>query len=157
MRDFSLGLVSPSMKTLLSALLFSLIATTMVSAGPSQVTTPRFVVADGSPSVEIKNLRIDPRDGKVRGTAYLAFGYSAPMLAHVHIYGLDSSGRTIAEGCDKLSRQLLYPHPRLPGRGRDTFSANLGHFADIKTVKIVAHTGHDNDCKMDDNRLIRLF
>lgn len=143
------------MKASLLALFFSLVVTTIAFAGQPQYA-PKFVIQNGSPSLEVKNLRIDPRDGKVRGTAYLAPGYGAPMLAHVHIYGLDSSGRTVAEGCDKLSRELLYPHPRLSGKGRDTFSARLEHLADIRTVKIVTHTGHD-DCKMDDNRLFRLF
>ncbi len=148
-------LVPPDMKTTLSALFFSLIAATMVFAGQPQ-NAPKIVVLNGSPSLTVKNARIDPHDGKIRGTAYLAFGYSVPSLAHVHIYGLDSSGRTIAEGCDKLSRQLLYPHPRLAGKGRDTFSVSLGNLAAIKTVDIVTHIGHD-DCKMDDNRLFRLF
>lgn len=148
-------LVSPDMKASLSALFFSLIAATMAFAGQPQ-PAPKIVVLNGSPSLAVKNLRIDPHDGKIRGTASVAFGYSAPMLAHVHIYGLDPSGRVIAEGCDKLSRQLLYPHPRLAGKGRDAFSVNLGNLAGIKTVEIVPHTGH-NDCKMDDNRLLRLF
>jgi len=127
----------------------------MAFAGQIQ-TTPKIVVLDGSPTLTVKKARIDLHDGKIRGTAYRAFGYAVPNQSHVHIYGLDSSGRVIAEGCDKLSRQLLYPHPRLPGKGHDAFSASLGNLAGVKTVQIVTHTGHD-DCKMDDNRLLRLF
>jgi len=143
------------MKTPLSVLLFLLTAATMAFAGQIQ-TTPKIVVLDGSPSLTVKNPRIDAHDGKIRGTAYLAFGYAAPSHSHVHIYGLDSSGRVISEGCDKLDRQLLYPHPRLAGKGHDAFSASLGNLAGVKTVQIVTHTGRD-DCKMDDNRLHRLL
>jgi hypothetical protein len=95
-------------------------------------------------------------DGRVRGTAYLNFGYAASRLPHVHVYGLDGSGKIVYEGCDKLSRDLLAPHPRLP-KGRDSFSAKLpANLNGITTVKVVASSGHDN-CKMDDNRLFKLF
>jgi hypothetical protein len=77
-------------------------------------------------------------------------------LPHVHVYALDGSGKIVYQGCDKLSRDLRAPHPRL-GRGRDTFSARLpANLSGITTIKVVASSGHDN-CKMDDNRLFKLF
>ena len=106
--------------------------------------------------MRLKNVHIDPHDGKVRGTAYLNFGYAAPLLPHVHVYALNGSGKIVYEGCDKLSRDLLAPHPRLR-RGRDIFSARLpANLNGITTIKVVASSEHD-DCKMDDNRIFKLF
>jgi hypothetical protein len=97
-----------------------------------------------------------PKTAKVRGMACLNFGYASPGLPHVHVYALDGSGKIVYEGCDKLSRDLLAPHPRLQ-KGRDSFSASLpANLDQITTIKVVASSGDDN-CKMDDNRLFKLF
>lgn len=125
----------------------------MVFAGTSQ-TSPRIVESSETPALHLQNVRIDPRDGKLRGTAQLNFGYAAPQSPHVHIYALNAAGNVIYEGCDMLSKQLLSPHPRFPA-GRDAFSAQLP--ADLKgaqTIEVVASSGH-RDCKMDDNRIFK--
>jgi len=131
-----------------------LVGTKMALATPTQ-GTPQILFSSESPALIVKNARVDPHDGKIRGTVYLRFGYSVPLLPHVHVYGVNASGRVIAEGCDKLSGQLLFPHPRLAGKGSDAFSTNLS-LAGVKTVRVVATAGH-NDCKMDDNRIFKLF
>ena len=108
-----------------------------------------------SPALRLQNVHIDPNDGKVRGTAYLSFGYAAPGLPHVHIYALDGSGKIVYQGCDKLSRSAR-PASTASER-RDSFSARLpANLSGIATIKVVASSGHDN-CKMDDNRLLKLF
>ena len=143
------------MKTTLFPIVLILIIAVMARASPPQ-GVPRIVVSSGSPALQLKNLHIDPHDGKVRGTAYLNFGYAAPRLPHVYVYGLDGSGKIVYEGCDKLNRDLLAPYPRLH-KGRDSFSAKLpANLNGITTIKVVASSGHDN-CKMDDNRLFKLF
>jgi hypothetical protein len=144
------------MKTTLFCIVFLLVIAARSGASPSQGAPPRIVVSSESPALRLQNVRIDPHDGKVRGTAYLNFGYAAPLLAHVHVHALDGSCKIVYQGCDKLSRDLLAPHPRL-GRGRDTFSARLPeNLKGTTTIKVVASSGHDN-CKMDDNRLFKLF
>ena len=66
------------------------------------------------------------------------------------------SGKIVYEGCDKLSRDLLAPYPRLQ-KGRDSFSASLpANLNGITTIKVVTSSRHDN-CKTDDNRLFKLF
>lgn len=156
MRDFPRFVVQVSMKTTLFCIVFLLIIAAGSGASPSP-GVPRIVISSESPALHLQNVHIDPHDGKVRGTAYLNFGYAAPLLPHVHVYALNGSGKIIYEGCDKLSRDLLAPHPRLPkGRG-DSFSASLpANLGGIVTIKVVASSGNDN-CKMDDNRLFKLF
>jgi hypothetical protein len=155
MRDFPRFVVSLGMKTtLFPIVLILLITAAMARASPPQ-GAPRIVVSSESPALRLQNVHIDPHDGKVRGTAYLNFGY-APLLPHVHVYALDGSGMIVSEGCDKLSRDLLAPYPRLH-KGRDSFSASLpSNLNQITTIKVMASSGHDN-CKMDDNRLFKLF
>jgi hypothetical protein len=144
------------MKTILFSIAFLLVIAARSGASPSQVAPPRIVVSSESPALRLENVHIDPRDGKVRGTVYLNFGYTAPLLPHVHVYALNDSGKIIYEGCDKLSRDLLAPHPRL-GRGRDSFSARLpANLNGITTIKVVTSSEHDN-CRMDDNRIFKLF
>jgi hypothetical protein len=156
MRDFPRFVVSLGMKTtLFPIVLILLITAAMARASPPQ-GAPRIVVSSESPALRLQNVHIDPHDGKVRGMAYLNFGYAAPGLPHVHVYALDGSGKIVYEGCDKLSRDLLAPYPRLH-KGRDGFSASLpANLNQITTIKVVASSGHDN-CKMDDNRLFKLF
>ena len=156
MRDFPRFVVEVSMKTTLFSIVFLLLIAARYGASPSQGAPPRIVVWSESPELPLQNVHIDPHDGKVRGTAYLSFGYAAPGLPHVHIYALDGSGKIVYQGCDKLSGNLLAPHPRL-GRGRDTFSASLpANLNGITTIEVVASSGHDN-CKIDDNRIFKLF
>ena len=156
MRDFSRFLVSLSMKTTLFCIVFLLLIAARFGASPSQGAPPRIVVSSESPALRRQNVHIDPHDGKVRGMAYLNFGYVAPLLPHVHIYAVDGSGKIAYQGCDKLSRDLLAPHPRL-GRGRESFAASLpANLNYITTLKVLASSGHD-DCKMDDNRIFKLF
>jgi hypothetical protein len=156
MRDFPRFVVSLGMKTILFPIvLILLIIAAMARASPPQ-GAPRIVVSSESPALRLQNVHIDPHDGKVRGTAYLNFGYAAPGLPHVHVNGLDGSGKIVYEGCDKLSRDLLAPYPRLH-KGRDSFSAKLpANLNQITTIKVVASSRHDN-CKMDDNRLFKPF
>lgn len=143
------------MKTTLFSIVFLLIMAARSGASPSP-GAPRIVISSENPALRLQNVHIDPHDGKVRGTAYLNFGYAAPGLPHVHVYALDGSGKIFYEGCDKFSRNLLARHPRLQKRG-DSFSASLpANLNQITTIKVVASSGHDN-CKMDDNRLLKLF
>lgn len=128
---------------------------TLMTASRAQCA-PQIVSSSEAPALIVKNVQIDQRDGKIRGTVYLRFGYSAPLLPHVHVYGLNVSGRVIAEGCDKLSGALL-SNPRPVGKGHSAFSANLGDLAGVTTIRVVASAGHSNDCKMEDNRIIKLF
>lgn len=143
------------MKTTLFSIVFLLIIAARAGASPSP-GVPSIVVASESAALRLQNVHIDPHDGKVRGTAYLNFGYSAPGLPHVHVDALNGSGKIVYQGCDKLSRDLLAPHPRLP-KGRDSFSVSLpANLSGITNIKVVASSGYDN-CKMDDNRLFKLF
>ena len=155
MRDFPRFVVSLGMKTTLLPIVLILLITAMMAGATSPQSAPRVVVSSESPALRLKNVHIDPHDGKVRGTAYVNFGYGAPRLPHVHVYALDGSGRIVYEGCDKLSRDLLSPYPRLH-KGRDSFSAMLPANLGITTIKVVASSEHDN-CKMDDNRLFKRF
>jgi hypothetical protein len=156
MRDFSRFLVPLSMKTILFSIAFLLVIAARSGASPSQGAPPRIVVSSESPALRLQNVHIDPHDGKVRGMAYLNFGYVAPLLPHVHIYAVDGSGKIAYQGCDKLSRVLLAPHPLL-GRGRESFAASLpANLNGITTLKVLASSGHD-DCKMDDNCIFKLF
>jgi len=141
-------------KTLLILALVALAGTKGIAAAPE--SPPRFVASSESPALIVKDVEIDPRDGRIRGTVYLRFGYNAPLLPHVHVYGLNASGRVIAEGCDKLNG-LLLSNPRPAGKGHDRFSANLGNLAGVTTIRVVASAGHSNDCKMEDNRIIKPF
>jgi hypothetical protein len=155
MRDFSRFLVSLGMKTTLFSIVVLIVIAAKAGASPPQ-SAPRIVVSSESPALRLQNVHIDPHDGKVRGTAYLNFSYTAPLLPHVHVYALDGSGKIVYEGCDKLSSDLLVPHPPL-GRGRDSFSASLpANLNGITTIKVVVSSGHDN-CKMDDNRIFNSF
>ena len=156
MRDFPQFVVSLGMKsTLFPLFLIFLFTGAMAGTSPPQ-STPRIAVSSESPQLWLKNVHIDPHDGKVRGTAYLNFGYAAPRLPHVHVYALNASGKIVYQGCDKLSRDVLAPHPRLH-KGGDWFSASLPeNLEGIVTIKVVASSGHDK-CTMDDNRLFKLF
>jgi hypothetical protein len=143
------------MKTTLFSIVFLLIIAARSGASLSQ-GAPRIVILSESPALRLQNVHIDPHDGKVRGTAYLNFGYASPALPHVHVYALDGYGKIVYEGCDTLRRDLLASHPRVH-KGRDSFSASLPtNLSQITTIKVVASSGHDN-CKMDDNRLFKLF
>ena len=127
-----------------------------MARGKPHKAPSRIVVSSESPALRLQNVHIDPNDGKVRGTAYLNFGYAAPGLPHVHIYALNGSGKIVYQGCDNRSKDLLAPYPRLH-KGRDGFSASLpANLNRIATIKVVASSGHDN-CKMDDNRRLKLF
>ena len=128
---------------------------TLMTASQAQCA-PQIVSSSEAPALIVKNVQIDQRDGKIRGTASLRFGYGAPLLPHVHVYGLNPSGQVVAEGCDKLSGALL-SNPRPVGKGHSAFSANLGDLAGVTTIRVVASAGHSNDCKMEDNRIIKLF
>ena len=97
------------MKTTLFCIVFLLLIAARFGASPSQGAPPRIVVSSESPELRLQNVHIDPHDGKVRGTAYLNFGYAAPLLPHVHVYALDGSGKIVYQGCDKLSGDLLGP------------------------------------------------
>ena len=95
------------------------------------------------------------REGKIRGTVSLRFGYGVPLLPHAHVYGLDGAGRVIAEGCDKIGGQLL-SGPRSSGYRAATFSVSLG-MAGVTTVRVVASAGRGEDCRQRDNRIFKLF
>lgn len=136
-------------RTLLTLSLVALASTKMLAA-------PQIVISSENPALMVNSAQIDPHDGKIRGTVYLRFGYEAPLLPHVHVYGLNASGRVVVEGCDKLNG-LLLSTPRPVGKGHDGFSANLGNLAGVTTIRVVATAGHGNDCKMDDNRILKLF
>ena len=141
--------------TLFPIVLILLVIAAMARASPPQ-GAPRIVVSSESPALRLQNVHIDPHDGKVRGTAYLNFGNAAPLLPHVRVYALDGSAKIVYQGCDKLSRDLLAPHPRL-GKGRESFSVRLPpNLNRITTIKVAACSRHDN-CKMDDNRLFKLL
>ncbi|HEY5743133.1 MAG TPA: hypothetical protein VIS99_11385 [Terrimicrobiaceae bacterium] len=156
MRDFPRFVVSLGMKTTWFPIVIILLITAAMARTSPPQRAPRIVVSSESPALRLQNVRVDPHDGKVRGTAYLNFGYPSPRLPHVHVYGLDGSGKIVYEGCDKLSRDLLAPSPWLH-KGRDSFSASLpANLNQITTIKVVASGGDDN-CKMDDNRLFKLF
>lgn len=134
--------------------LVMLIGTKMALATPTQ-GSQQILVSREIPALIVKNARVDPHDGKTRGTVYLRFGYSVPLLPHVHVYGINALGRVTAEGCDKLNGSLL-SNPRPAGKGHSVFAVNLGNLTGVKTVRIVASAGH-NDRKMEDNRIFKLF
>lgn len=143
------------MKTL--RLLFALVVFTGTLMAASQAQcAPQIVSSSEAPALIVKNVQIDQRDGKIRGTVSLSFGYGAPLLPHVHVCGLNVSGRVIAEGCDKISGTLL-SNSRPVGKGHSAFSANLGDLAGVTTIRVVASAGHGNDCKLEDNRIMKLF
>jgi hypothetical protein len=142
-------------RSLFAAGLILLMAAVMAWAGPSPIG-PRIIVSFETPALRLENVRIDRHDGKVRGTVYVNFGYATPFSPHVHVLALASSGNVLYESCDKLSRDLLARSPRLH-RGRDSFSASLpSGLHGITTIKVVASSGQD-ECKLDDNRLVKLF
>lgn len=139
-------LVQHSMKVLLVTLSSVLASMTLSLAGTVKSHAPTIITEAGTPSLNLKNVHIDLRDGKIRGTAYVSFGYAAPKSAHIHAYGMDSKGSLVAEGCDSLSGNLLAPHPRLAGKGRDLFGLELkGSSGDIRTIRVVSHLGR-SDC-----------
>ncbi|MCX6972961.1 MAG: hypothetical protein NTZ94_01465 [Verrucomicrobia bacterium] len=139
-------LVQLAMKVLLTALSTVLASITLSLAGTDKSHSPTILTEAGTPSLNLKNVRIDLRDGKIRGTAYVSFGYAAPKSAHIHAYGIDSKGAVVAEGCDSLSGNLLAPHPRLAGKGKDLFGLELkGSSEDIRTIRVVSHLGR-SDC-----------
>lgn len=134
------------MKAIIFLLMATALATSPLFAGGAQpnspTSKPTLEIESGSPSLYIRNARIDSRDGKIRGTAYVSFGYAAPRAAHVHFYAVSATGKILAEGCDRLTSVSLSPHPRLAGRGRDAFSADLGNLRGIKIIRLIAHSGH---------------
>lgn len=126
-------------------------------ATPLSPGTPQIQVSSDAPALIVKDVRIDPHDGNVHGTVFLRIGYTVPRLPHVHVYALDSSGKVIADGCDKLSRHLL-SEPRPVGNGHSTFSVDLGNLsARVATLRVVADAEHDKDCKLADHRLFKLL
>ncbi len=141
--------VSQCMKNLVfaffAAALFSSAAWAGTFDGP--INHPvRIEIEAGTPTLTIRNPRIDLRDGKVRGTAYVNFGYAAPRAAHIHAYGLNSVGKVVAQGCDDLSGNLLAPHPRRAGKGRDAFGIFLrGESEEVRVIRLAPHVGKD-DC-----------
>lgn len=141
------GLVLLDMKHLLLAISLALAVLSPSMAGSVQLpAAPKVVALVGTPSLSLKNLRIDSRDGKIRGTAYVRFGYAPPRSVHVHAYGLDSAGTVVAEGCDNLSGVLLAPHPRRAGKGRDAFGIELdGNSSAVRSIRVVSHLGR-SDC-----------
>lgn len=148
-RENPWAVVSPIMKHLVPAFaavtLFIVPVWAGASVGASLGAVPIEVMA-GTPTLTIKNPRIDARDGKIRGTAYVNFGYAAPGAAHVHAYGLNSRGQLVAEGCDRLSGSLLSPHPRRAGKGRDAFGILLGGKpGEVRLIRLVSHVGK-GDC-----------
>jgi len=144
-----MALVKQSMKNpilaVVAATLFT--STTWAGAPNSPTTSPvRIEIAAGTPTLTIKNPRIDVRDGKIRGTAYVNFGYAAPRAAHVHAYALNSRGEVVGGTCDALSGSILSPHPRLSRPRRDSFSMRLPAGTQIHEIRLVAHTGRHGDC-----------
>lgn len=131
----------------------------LIGSNPAPASSPpdgpHLLVSSETPALIVKDTRIDPHDGKIRGTVVLRFGYGAPILPHVHVYGLDVSGRVIADGCDKLGGQLL-SSLRPSGHGFSTFAVNLD-LSGVTTVRVVASAGHGKDCKLGDNRIFKLF
>ena len=128
---------------------------TLVAAAPLP-GTPKILSSSDNPALIVKNVEIDAHDGKIRGTVYLRFGYESPRLPHVHVYALNASGRVVAEGCDKLSAEILSNH-RGAGKGHEGFVANLGNLSKVATVRVVASAEHSRDCKLADNRILKLF
>jgi len=112
------------------------------------------------PSLRLDDVRFDAKAGKIRGTARVNSGYAAPIASHVSIYALDSSGKILFKGCDSLSRQSLTGHPRLPGyrtRG-DAFSVRLPvGLTGVRSVQVIAETGHGEGCNPKENRIWNLF
>lgn len=135
------------MKLLPFALSLALASANVSLAGTSPSLLGPIVVTEARTApLILKSVRIDRRDGKIRGTAYVSFGYAAPKSAHIHAYGIDSKGAVVAEGFDSLSGNLLAPHPRLAGKGRDLFGLELkGSSEDIRTIRVVSHLGR-SDC-----------
>ena len=134
------------MKGLLVTLSSMRASLTLSLAETDKSHSSTIITEAATPSLNRKNVRIDLRDGKIRGTAYVSFGYAAPKSAHIHAYGIDSKGSVVAEGCDSLSGNLLAPHPRLAGKGKDLFGIELkGSSGDIRTIRVVSHLGH-SDC-----------
>jgi len=117
---------------------------------------PAIIDASRMSSLHLENLRVDPGDGVLRGTAYLNFGYTATRLPHVHVYALNSSGRVVYTGCDKLSQDLLTNRTRFR-KGSETFSVQIPKdLRDVQTIRVVAESGHE-DCKLDDRRILKIF
>jgi hypothetical protein len=133
------------MKTISSpalALLASFVAALPFAHAGSGTDSPLLIVSAGTPTLALKNVRIDPRDGKIRGTARTVFGYAAPASAHVHAYAYDGRGRLLAEICDNLSGSLLRPNPRLSRRGADAFSLIIpAPVSTVREVRLEPHTG----------------
>lgn len=128
----------------LSILLTTLGFSTAVAGLPT--SSLRLTVEQGTPTLTIRNLRVDPRDGKIRGTAYVSFGYAAPRVAHVHAYALNAKDVIVGETCDTLSGALLAPHPRLSQRKRDAFSMTVPTGDQVREVRLVAHVGRHDGC-----------
>ncbi len=101
----------------------------------------RIEAASEGGALSIKNARLD-RDSVLRGTAYVNFGYATPRVAHVHAYGLSSSGEAVAQGADKLSATSFSRHPHRTGWRHDAFAIVLrGQLDKVRVVRIVAHVG----------------
>jgi hypothetical protein len=128
----------------LSILLTTIGCSTALAGLPT--SSLRLAAEQGTPTLTIRNLRIDPRDGKIRGTAYVTFGYAAPRVAHVHAYALNTKGVVVGETCDTLSGALLAPHPRLSQKGRDAFSMTIPAGDQVREVRLVAHVGRHDGC-----------
>lgn len=144
-----MAFVSQHMKNPVFALFAAALLSSPAWAGTFDgPTSPlvRIEIEAGTPTLTIRNPRMDVRDGMVRGTAYVNFGYAAPRAAHIHAYGLNSVGKVVAQGCDDLSGNLLAPHPRRAGKGRDAFGIVLrGESDEVRVIRLAPHVGKD-DC-----------
>lgn len=120
----------------------------------------RIVEEPSLPSLRLDNVHIDAKSGKLRGTARVQFGYSAPSSAHVSVEALDRKGHVIYSACDNVLKQLLARHPRLPdSRSRgDSFAVRLpANLTDVSTLRVVASAGHKDECNPEENRIWNWF
>ncbi len=148
------------MKMLLSVRLVATFGLVAASFAGAETSPPRIVESAGLPSLRLDNVRFDARNGEVRGTARVNFGYAAPRSSHVQVEVMNAMGTVIATGCDNLSLQSLAGHPRLPGyrtRG-DAFAIKLkGDLSGMRSVRVVAEGGHQEQCNPEGNRFWNWF
>lgn len=104
---------------------------------------PALVITSEDPALSAKNVYLT-RNGKVRGTVYLGYGYSVPRSPHVHVYALDASNKIIHQSCDKINGTLLVRGPRF-GQGAAPFFGDAPLNEGVATIKIVVH-GENDEC-----------